>query len=90
MEIFMMAYCGYSNKTIICGLQARGINAVGLCGMDAKIWLGRQKSAIQIVENGRKRILRGNLTGTVETVQQRVSSKDVGGGAASGPLSASD
>ncbi len=68
LEIFLMAYCGHSNKTIVQGLLKRGVTAVGLSGIDARIWEGRQKSAIQIVENGRKRMLRGNLTGKVERV----------------------
>lgn len=68
MDIFMMAYCGYSNKTIVEGLQRRGINAIGLSGIDGRIWTGKQKSAIRIVENGKQRILRDNLTGTVEEV----------------------
>ncbi len=68
MDIFMMAYCGFSNKTIVEGLQRRSINALGLSGIDGRIWTGLQKAAIRIVENGRQQILRGNLTGTVESV----------------------
>lgn len=68
MEIFMMAYCGQNNKQIVEGLQKRGVNALGLSGLDGRLWVGKQKTAIQAVENGRKRIIRGNLTGTVHTV----------------------
>jgi acetylglutamate/LysW-gamma-L-alpha-aminoadipate kinase len=68
MEIFMMAYCGHTNKTIVEGLQKRGVNAVGLSGLDGRLWLGTQKPEIKVVENGRQRIVRGNLTGTVKTV----------------------
>ena len=68
MGIFMMAYCGKTNKQIVEGLQQRGINAIGLSGIDGKLWVGKQKSAIRVVENRKTRILRGNLTGKVESV----------------------
>ena len=68
MEIFMMAYCGHSNKTIVESLQKRGVNAMGLSGLDGRLWVGKQKAEIKVVENGRQRIMRGNLTGTVQTV----------------------
>ena len=40
IEIFEMVYCGQMNKGIVERLQARGINAVGLSGMDGRIWEG--------------------------------------------------
>ena len=68
MEIFMMAYCGQNNKQIVQSLQQRGVNAIGLSGLDARLWVGKQKSAIRVVEDGKTRIMRGNLTGKVESV----------------------
>ena len=68
MEIFMMAYCGQNNKQIVEGLQSRGVNAVGLSGIDGRLWVGKQKSAIRVVEDGKTKIMRGNLTGKVEAV----------------------
>jgi acetylglutamate/LysW-gamma-L-alpha-aminoadipate kinase len=68
MEIFLMAYCGQTNKQIVEALQKRGINAIGLSGLDGRLWVGRQKPAIRVIEQGKTRILRGNLTGTVATV----------------------
>ncbi len=72
MEIFMMAYCGQSNKGIVEALQKRGVNAIGLSGIDGRLWVGKQKPAIRVVEDGKTRILRGNLTGTVNQVNVRL------------------
>lgn len=68
LEIFEMVYCGQVNKGIVERLQQRGINAIGLSGLDGRLWQGTRKSAIRVVENGRQRIIRNNLTGTVKQV----------------------
>lgn len=68
IEIFQMACIGKLNKRIVLVLQARGINAIGLSGIDAGLWRGKRKPAIRIVEDGITRILRDDYTGTVETV----------------------
>ncbi len=68
IEIFEMVYCGQMNKGIVERLQARGVNAIGLSGMDGRIWEGPRKNAIRAVENGRRRIIRDNYTGKVENV----------------------
>jgi len=68
LEIFEMVYCGQINKGIVERLQQRGVNAVGLSGLDGRLWEGRRKKAIRIVEGGKTRILRDDYTGTVERV----------------------
>lgn len=68
LEIFEMVYCGKVNKAIVEKLQKRGVNAVGLSGMDGRIWEGSRKSAITIVEGGKKKVLRDDFTGKVEKV----------------------
>jgi len=68
LEIFEMVYCGQVNKGIVERLQKLGVNAVGLSGIDGRIWEGSRKKAIRAVENGRKRIIRDNFTGRVEKV----------------------
>lgn len=68
MEIFTMVYCGRRNKSIVEGLQQRGINAVGLSGVDGRIFEGVMKDSIRIVEDGKKKVLRGDHTGKVELV----------------------
>jgi acetylglutamate/LysW-gamma-L-alpha-aminoadipate kinase len=68
MEIFEMVYCGQMNKGLVERLQQRGVNAIGLSGLDGRLWEGPRKDAIKIVENGRRRVLRDDFTGKVEKV----------------------
>lgn len=68
LEIFQMVYCGEINKGIVERLQQRDVNAVGLSGMDGRIWEGPRKNAIRIVQDGKTLILRDDYTGIVEQV----------------------
>lgn len=68
LEIFEMVYCGQMNKGLVETLQALGINAIGLSGLDGGLWRGSRKTAVRAIENGRRRIIRDNYTGTVESV----------------------
>ncbi len=69
LEIFKMVYCGQMNKMIVEKLQARGVNAIGLSGIDGGLWRGERKKAVHAVdENGKKRIVRDNFTGRVDEV----------------------
>jgi len=68
LEMFMMAYSGKMNKTIVERLQRLGINAVGLSGLDGRVLEGQRKAAIRIVEDGKQKVLRDDWTGTVEKV----------------------
>ena len=68
MDLFLMAYCGKVNKRIVETLQRRGVNAVGLCGMDGGMVRGRRKARIRILENGKPRMLDGDYAGSIERV----------------------
>ncbi len=68
LEIFEMVYCGQMNKGIVERLQQRGVNAVGLSGIDGRLWQGQRKKATRAVQNGRTLVVRDNYTGTVEEV----------------------
>lgn len=68
LEIFEMVYCGKMNKSIVERLQTRGVNAVGLSGLDGRIFEGKHKKSVRSVEDGKVKILRGDHTGTVEKV----------------------
>ncbi len=68
LEVFEMVYCGSQNKGIVERLQQRGVDAVGLSGMDGRIWSGSRKKAIRSVEGGKTKILRDGYTGVVENV----------------------
>ncbi len=68
LEIFEMALCGKVNKHIVELLQQNGANAVGLSGLDGRLLEGKRKSAIKVVIDGRKRVLRDDYTGAVKVV----------------------
>lgn len=68
LEIFEMVYCGQVNKGLVERLQVRGVNALGLSGLDGRLWEGTRKNALRIVKNGRKMVLRDDYTGRVEKV----------------------
>ncbi len=69
LEIFEMVYCGSVNKGIVERLQRAGVDAVGLSGLDGRLWEGKRKKALRAVENGRVRVVRDTWTGTVERVR---------------------
>ena len=69
LEIFEMVYCGQVNKGWVERLQQRGVNAVGLSGIDGQLWQGKRKATIKIIDDrGRRRVLRDDYTGRVEQV----------------------
>lgn len=68
LDIFKMVYCGKVNKAVVQSLRQVGVDAIGLSGIDAGIWMGTRKSAIRAVEDGRTRIIRDDLSGKVDTV----------------------
>lgn len=72
LEIFEMVYCGSTNKGIVERLQARGVNAVGLSGIDGRTWEGPRKRGIRAVQDGRVRVVRDSLTGKVERVNREL------------------
>lgn len=68
LEIFEMVYCGKQNKGLVERFQRLGVNAVGLSGLDGRIFEGKHKDTVRSVEGGKIKLLRGDHTGTVERV----------------------
>ena len=68
LEIFEMVYCGQLNKMWVEKLQIAGVNAVGLSGLDGRIFEGRRKDKLRVRVNGRRMVLRDDWTGTVERI----------------------
>ncbi len=68
VEIIAMAAAGKMNVGLVAGLQARGVNAVGLSGVDGRLLEGKRKDAIKVVEKGKRKVLRDDYTGTVDRV----------------------
>ncbi|MFN9992592.1 MAG: [LysW]-aminoadipate kinase [Phycisphaerales bacterium] len=72
LEIFQMAVRGLFNQRIVNTLLRRGVNAVGISGVDGRTWVGERKSAIRAVEDGRTVMIRDDYTGTVEIVNTQL------------------
>ncbi len=68
LEIFEMACAGRINKDLVERLQRLGVPAVGLSGLDGRIWEGTRKSAIKVLHKGRRMVIRDDYTGKVEKV----------------------
>jgi len=68
LEIFAMATAGKINTLLVERLQHCGVNALGLSGVDGRLMVARHKEAVRSVENGRTRILHGDHTGAIQTV----------------------
>ena len=68
LEIFEMVYCGQLNKMWVEKLQRAGVNAVGLSGLDGRIFEGKRKDTLRVRVNGKRLVLRDDWTGTVERV----------------------
>ena len=68
LEIFEMVYCGQLNKMWVEKLQTRGVQAVGLSGLDGRIFEGRRKDTLRVRMGGRRLVLRDDWTGTVDQV----------------------
>ena len=43
IEVFLMVYPGLVNKQIVAKLQSYGVNAVGLSGVDGRLWQAKRK-----------------------------------------------
>ena len=49
-----------------------GVNAFGLCGLDGRLMQATRKDSIQSVENGKRKIIRDDYTGRIETVNSEL------------------
>lgn len=58
MALLMMAYSGQRNKRIVELCQRRGINAVGLTGLDGGVIKGKRNPGIRVLEKGKRKMLR--------------------------------
>jgi acetylglutamate/LysW-gamma-L-alpha-aminoadipate kinase len=62
LEIFAQA-TALQNRLLVERLQARGIPAIGLSGIDGRIVHAKRKDSVRVLENGRVRIVRDQWTG---------------------------
>jgi acetylglutamate/LysW-gamma-L-alpha-aminoadipate kinase len=68
MEVFSMVLPGKLNTDLVVSLQNEDVNAVGLSGVDGELLSGPRKSAVRVIEDGKKKIKRGDHSGRIEQV----------------------
>ena len=69
VEIYTMVMAGKINKDIVSDLQGRGIQAVGLSGLDGALVRAKRKKQIIVVnERGRRMLMEGGYTGQVSEI----------------------
>lgn len=68
LEIFAAAVNGKVNTLLVEQLQQRGVNALGLSGLDGRLLQAKRKGSIRIVEHGKRKVLRGDYTGKIQAV----------------------
>jgi len=68
MDVFEMVLPGLLNTEMVAGLQSEGVDAVGLSGVDGKLLRGPRKSAVRVLEDGKRKIRRGDHSGTIKEV----------------------
>ncbi|PJF36565.1 MAG: acetylglutamate kinase [Candidatus Thermofonsia Clade 1 bacterium] len=70
LELYVMAANGQVNTTLTAKLQALGVNALGLSGVDGRLMAAQRKDAVRVIDpsNGRQRIVRDDFTGKIERI----------------------
>jgi [amino group carrier protein]-L-2-aminoadipate 6-kinase len=71
IDLAMMAYAGLKNKRIVEMCQQKGINAVGLSGLDGKVIQGKRNTGIKVRENGKTLLLR-DFSGKPKTINKQL------------------
>jgi acetylglutamate/LysW-gamma-L-alpha-aminoadipate kinase len=73
VEIFTMVMAGKINKAIVRWLLSKGVNAVGLAGLDAGMLRAERKKKLVIIdERDRKRVIDGGYTGKITKVDTSI------------------
>jgi len=69
LRIYAMAVAGQINTELVALLQQQGVNALGLAGVDGRLFLARRKAVVRsVTPEGRIQILRDDYTGQIEQV----------------------
>ena len=67
IELMLMTYAGLRNKQIVAALQAHGVQAIGLTGIDGGLVRARRNRGFRAWRKGRKMMVR-DLTGKPEQI----------------------
>ncbi len=68
IDVFLMAYAGLINKKIVANLQKHNVNAIGLSGVDGRLWEAKRKNSGYFIENEKTMFYKDNLTGRVDKI----------------------
>jgi acetylglutamate/LysW-gamma-L-alpha-aminoadipate kinase len=68
MEVFSMVMPGKLNTDLVATLREAGVDALGLSGVDGGLLTGPRKSAVRVIEDGKKKIKRGDHSGKLTDV----------------------
>ncbi len=70
LEVYTMAAAGKVNKNLVTRLQALGVNAIGLSGVDGRLMGAKRKDAVRAIDpaTGKQRIIRDDYTGKIEQI----------------------
>jgi len=68
MEVFEMVLPGLLNTELVANLQSEGVDAVGLSGVDGGLLAGPRRSAVRVLEDGKRKIRRGDHSGSLREV----------------------
>jgi len=68
MEVFSMVLPGKLNTDLTTELRNAGVDAVGLSGVDGGLLTGPRKSAVRVIEDGKRKIKRGDHSGKITGV----------------------
>lgn len=72
LEIFLMAVNGKVNSLLVEQIQSLGVNAIGLSGLDGRLMTATRKATVQVIEDGKRKVIRDDFTGKVEQVNERL------------------
>lgn len=76
IDTFLQAYCGLANKKLVAKLQGHGINAVGLSGVDGKLWEGTRKEKVigylRSDSNKKVKVIRDSMVGNVKDINTKL------------------
>ena len=67
LDVIMMAYSGLRSKRFVELCQRRGVNAIGLSGIDARVVEGRRNRGIRVREGG-KTLIKRDFSGKPRSV----------------------
>jgi len=69
VEIYTMVMSGLLAKRLVLALQTRGVSAVSITGLDGRMFRGKRKKKLVIIdERGRKMLVDGGYTGRIDSV----------------------